>query len=266
MPNSSPTATEQLGLTAAFLKCASAYNFRCRKIGLPMVTWLMKANLRKHGFPVYLRVGTDDYMILKQIFVEDEYAPLRDLPEPKCIVDCGGSVGFSSLYFARAYPSARIIAIEPAECNSSVFLQNLSEYGNRVQLIKSAVWSHPARLIIRNAPITNLATISVREARADEREDLMSIDIPTILDRFKLAAIDLLKIDIEGAESELFEEPLCHTWLPRVRNIAIELHNETAKSRFFAAMQQYRCETIESGELTICRNIASKHFGRNKAQ
>jgi FkbM family methyltransferase len=257
MPNSSPTATEQLGMTAALLKCALAYNFRCHKIGLPSFTWLMKANLRKYGFPVYLRVGTSDYDILKQIFVEDEYAPLRHLSEPKCIVDCGANVGFSSLYFARAYPSARIIAIEPDAGNAAVFQRNLSLYSDRVELIQSALWSRAARLVVQHAPVTFEAAITVREAHDQEREDFMAIDIPSILDRFKLPAIDLLKIDIEGAESELFEEPLCHTWLPRVRNIAIEIHNETAKSRFFAAMQQYHCETIESGELTICRNIRS---------
>jgi FkbM family methyltransferase len=255
MPNSSPTATEQLGVTAALLKCALAYNFRCHKIGLPSFTWLMKANLRKYGFPVYLRAGTSDYAILKQIFVEDEYAPLRHLPEPKCIVDCGANVGFSSLYFARAYPSARIIAIEPDAGNAAVFLRNLSLYSDRVQLIQSALWSRAARLVVQHAPVTFEAAISVREAQDHEREDLLAIDIPTILDRFKLPAIDLLKIDIEGSESELFEEPLCHQWLPRVRNIAIEIHNEAAKSRFFGAMERYSYELIESGELTICRNI-----------
>jgi FkbM family methyltransferase len=255
---SSKSVIEHLGLNAAFLKCAVAYNFRCRRIGLPTVTWLTQTNLRQHGIRLFLRVGTSDYPILKQIFVEDEYAPLKDLPNPQCIVDCGANVGYSSLYFARLYPQAHILAVEPDEENAAVFMLNLARYQDRVELLKSAVWSRPARLVIRHAPVTMEAAIGVREALEEEREDLVAIDMPTILDRVKNQYIDLLKIDIEGSERELFREPECHRWLPRVRNIAIELHDDIGRSRFLSAMHRYACQMSESGELTICKGIGPR--------
>jgi hypothetical protein len=82
----------------------------------------------------------------------------------------------------------------------------------------------------------------VREALEEEREELVAIDIPTILDRVKSQYIDLLKIDIEGSERELYKEPDCHRWLPRVHNIAIELHDDIRKARFLTGMQHYACQ------------------------
>jgi FkbM family methyltransferase len=261
MPGSSSlTVMQHLGWSAGLWKCAIAYNFRCRKFGLPAFIWLTKAYLRKHGMTVYMRVGTSDYVILKQIFVEDEYAPLRDLDQPRWIVDCGANVGFSSLYFAQLYPSANILAIEPDVNNAKVFMHNLSGYKDQVELIRSAIWSHPARLVINPAPVTMEAAISVREAREDENETFVATDISSILDRIEGHEIDLLKIDIEGAEGDLFREPDCHRWLPRVRNIAIELHTETCKTRFFSAMARYDFVMSQSGELTICKNIAPKQL------
>ena len=256
-------AIDQIGWTAGLLKCAVAYNFRAPKVGLPTFTWPMRVHLQKQGIPVYLRAGTSDYSILKQIFVDDEYEPLQHLDHPRYIVDCGANVGFSSLYFARLYPSARIFAIEPDEQNATVFLRNLSSYADRVELVQSAIWSSPARLVIQRGPVTFEAAIGVREARADEKEDLFAIDIPAVLNRLRsqspdLPKIDLLKIDIEGSEGELFREPACHQWLPLVRNIAIELHNDICKTLFLKAMERYNFDLNISGELTICRNIAPK--------
>lgn len=102
------------------------------------------------------------------------------------------------------------------------------------------------------------SSTSVREALENEPEDLVAIDMPTILDRVQSQYIDLLKIDIEGSERELFKEPECHRWLPRVRNIAIELHDEIGKARFLNAMQHYACQMSESGELTICKGIVPR--------
>jgi FkbM family methyltransferase len=252
------SALKQIGYRAAVLKCAIAYNFRCHRVGLPPFTWLTKVPLRKHGRSVYLRGGTSDYDIFKQIFVEDEYAPLGQLSNPRCIVDCGANVGFSSLYFATIYPSARILAIEPDGQNASVFRRNLSDYEDRVELIQSAVWGHPARLVLQRAPVTMEAAIHVREAAEGEQEDFVAIDIPAILDRLQSESVDLLKVDIEGSEGELFREPYCHRWLPRVKNIAIELHNDTCRAAFFRAMERYNCDLSESGELTICKNLTPK--------
>ncbi|HEY2844790.1 MAG TPA: FkbM family methyltransferase, partial [Bryobacteraceae bacterium] len=67
------------------------------------------------------------------------------------------------------------------------------------------------------------------------------------------SSIDLLKLDVEGAEREIFTPP--HDWLASVKNIAIELHGTEAANRFRAAMEPYQCEMVSRGDVRVCRNL-----------
>jgi hypothetical protein len=79
-------------------------------------------------------------------------------------------------------------------------------------------------------------------------------DIPSLLEMTGGEPIDLLKIDIERSELEIFGED-CSGWLPAVRNICIELHGEDCERVFLRALQEFDYERGASGELTICRNL-----------
>ena len=61
-------------------------------------------------------------------------------------------------------------------------------------------------------------------------------------------------VDIEGGEFDLFSGG---SWLPRVRNVSIELHGEECTHAFFTAMSRYDFELIRRGELTVCLGVAS---------
>ncbi len=92
--------------------------------------------------------------------------------------------------------------------------------------------------------------VRVRAARAGEIGGIEAIDLPSL----GLNRIDLLKIDIEGSEANLFAEG-SDRWLPHVSNIAIELHGNECEERFHNAMSNYCYTLLHSGELTICRDI-----------
>ncbi len=78
--------------------------------------------------------------------------------------------------------------------------------------------------------------------------------MPSLLRLTPDGRVDLLKIDIEGAEVELFRDGST-AWLAQVRNIVIELHGGECELAFFRALAPYRYELSRSGELTFCRNI-----------
>ena len=65
---------------------------------------------------------------------------------------------------------------------------------------------------------------------------------------------DILKIDIESAETVVFSQNY-EKWLRKVQNIVIELHGEECEAIFFKAMSPYKYDLYTSGELTVCRNI-----------
>jgi len=48
------------------------------------------------------------------------------------------------------------------------------------------------------------------------------------------------------------------SWLPRVRNICIELHGQDCQEVFFHALKDFDYELGHSGELTVCRNLRLK--------
>jgi FkbM family methyltransferase len=238
-------------------------------------------SLRVHGVshPLTLRPATSDYGVFRKIFVEREYAPLDDLDAPRLIIDCGANVGYSSAYFLSRFPTARVIAVEPDPDNADVCRRNLVCYGDRAQVLVRAVWPRSTRLTLLHygdlgdrgeCGIQVYETTSVDSdpaAGGDWPEhvhrgpnppvpfgEVEAVSIPAIIDSAGDIPVDLLKMDIEKAELEVFRAAELE-WLAKVKNIAIELHGAAERNAFTAALEPYRCESMESGELTICRNI-----------
>ncbi len=179
---------------------------------------------------------------------------MRWWPMVRCrvIVDCGANVGYASAYLLSRFPQARVIAIEPFPANALLCRRNLAPYGSRATVIEAAVWSHCTRLVLDHAGGKEWG-VGVRAAQPGEAGDIEAIDLPSL----GLNRIDILKIDIEGSEAELFANNT-DRWLPSVSNIAIELHGAGCERQFRTAMADYLYVELRSGDLTICRSITSR--------
>ena len=218
--------------------------------------------LRPRGcrYPLALRVaGSSDVDVLRQVFAEQGYSVLRDIPDPKVILDCGANVGYSSIFFLNAFEQARVIAIEPDTENFKVCSQNLAPYSSRVQLLHAAVWGRATQVAVHRGSFRDGRewTAQVREASNVDGEIVDALNMVSLLGLTPDGVVDLLKIDIERSELELFGfHP--DRWLPKIRNIAIELHDEECTQVFFHALQGYSYDSSVCGELTICRNIRPK--------
>lgn len=93
---------------------------------------------------------------------------------------------------------------------------------------------------------------STRVFPAAADADVESTTIPELMDEWDIPNIDILKIDVEGAERVIFQGKDT-SWLSRVRVIAIELHDAESRDAFFAAVAPYTGTTIRHGEVTIWR-------------
>jgi FkbM family methyltransferase len=207
-------------------------------------------------FPLNVRLqGTSDEYVLSQIFIGDEYAPLRDIPDPHLIMDLGANVGFSSAYFLSCFPLARVIAVEPDASNACACRANLRAFGDRAQVLQGAAWSQCTTLAFTAPPVRGHEWI-YRVMTAPDRSaaSVQAWDIPTLMAMANINWIDLLKIDIEGAELELFDSTNL-PWLPKVRNLCIELHGDECEDALFRALSGYEYDIAYSGELTILRNL-----------
>jgi FkbM family methyltransferase len=216
---------------------------------------LLKAKGCEH--PIWARSLSSDIDVFYQIFIEEEYLGLDDLQECKLIIDCGANVGYSSIYFLNKYPQAHLIAVEPDEENFKVCQKNLEPYSERVTLIPSAIWSHKTGLVVHSYGEGEEWAIQVKECQENQTPDLLATDIQSLLKLSGAKSIDLLKIDIEGAESVVFSQNY-HQWLNQVQNIVIELHGKECENAFFQALLAYEYKLSNSGELTICQGLSPK--------
>lgn len=205
--------------------------------------------------PVYARKRTSDPNVLQQIFVDREYAPIDDEPGVRWVVDCGANVGYSSIYFLNRFPQCRVLAVEPEPGNVALLRKNLEPYGNRVDIVPAGVWSARTKLVI--VPREEAWATQVRAAQSDEKGDLEAVDMTTLLHRTGAERIDLLKMDIEGSEAEVFSGDV-HAWLPRVRTICMEIHGKRAEEVVLRALTAYEFTNLRSGEQWIFRNIKQK--------
>jgi FkbM family methyltransferase len=117
--------------------------------------------------------------------------------EAPYIIDCGANIGLSVLYFKQLYPKSQIVAIEADPNIFEVLRQNIESYKfKEVQCINSAVWTNSETLNFSVEGSWGGYLSSEPEAKSIT---VKALDLRSLIDK----KIDFLKIDIEGAETEV---------------------------------------------------------------
>jgi FkbM family methyltransferase len=180
-------------------------------------------HLREIGRNVVLRGSTTDIKCFEKIFLAKEYQSPFDL-SPGLIIDAGANTGMATLYFAARYPNATIVAIEPESSNFQTLQRNCIGLKN-VILMQAALWPEDRSLKL-NDPNSEAWTFSVSEqgSGTTPATEVSAVTVEGILRQLGARQIDLLKLDIEGAELELFSRGAAK-WIDQVRFIVIELHD-----------------------------------------
>lgn len=232
------------------------YRLALQNLGLG--AFLQRRKASRHGdttikpkeseHPLFVRSGTSDIYVFEQIFVEREYRCLDQLEGIRTIVDAGANVGFASAYFLSRFKNARVIAIEPDSQNVRALHHNLAPWNERVQIVEGAVWGENCMLELRDDEEVEAWARQVREGN---RGQVAAFDMATLLDRHGIDQLDLLKMDIEGAELAVFQAEHL-SWLNRVRNIVIELHGRECENVFLHAVKERDFSIQRCDELTVC--------------
>lgn len=223
-------------------------------IGLELRNKKIPVSLEGYEHPIFLRYKSSDQWAFRKIFIEDEYVPLSDIDEPKLIIDCGANAGYAAVYFLNKYRNAQLVAIEPDPGNYELCCQNLAPFGDRAKVIQAGVWSHAAPLKITGQAFGQEWALQVSECEEGETPDVIATDLTTVLKDMGDVEIGLLKVDIEGSEKVVFAKNY-ENWLGKVKNLAIEIHDDLDKETVFSAMSAYQYELFYCGELTIYKNV-----------
>jgi FkbM family methyltransferase len=133
------------------------------------------------------------------------------------ILDLGANNGASARWFAREYPEASIVAVEPDADNARICRLNTDGYP--VEVVAAAIGGSPGQVSLDSAT----ASVSYQTTRSSDG-GVPVVTVGQILaDRRSDHELFIVKIDIEGFEEDLFASGT--EWVDEAHVIMIEPHD-----------------------------------------
>jgi FkbM family methyltransferase len=181
-----------------------------------------------NGHPFFYRSGTADVSALNEVLFRkgkksEYYFPLDE--DPKVILDIGGHIGDSAIYYALKYPKARIYTVEPIPANFEILKKNIAPYPN-IRAFNFGLGhengSFPVYALDGNPYNTGGYSLISEGGRLDMEARIRRVS--EFLAENSLDSVDLIKIDTEGAEYDILTA-FPDEALKRVKWIIGELHD-----------------------------------------
>ena len=251
-----------------FLKCINFVRINESGVDLERVEkGLIKATLTINNriVTVYIRSNSSDLQVFESVLLHNEYKSAVDQLSERNnrivnqIVDAGGNIGLTSVYFNCFFPDAHFTIIEPDKGNFIMLKKNIESNGVRNSLLlNNALWVNNETLVIedsfRDGKEWSLIVGTVRtDIKTENKTELTGITLKEIWLKNNQATIDLFKIDIEGAERFLFLE---YQFLANindfVENMVIEIHDEfNIRDNINSKMEEMKFTKTNYGDITL---------------
>jgi methyltransferase, FkbM family len=190
----------------------------------------------EHGVFLVNPISNLGYQLMFGDYEPSMRAVLRKYLEPGGIfIDLGANEGyFSVLASGLVGPHGAVIAVEPQSRLQSVIQANLSLNNcYNVRLIQTVVSGATGSVEIQLAPEVNTGGTSLfkNTKYSLETESVQSLTLADFLARTGAERCDLMKVDVEGAEYDIFMGAEQVLRAGTIQNIALEIHNDILESR-----------------------------------
>jgi FkbM family methyltransferase len=173
-----------------------------------------------------IRRDETDIYVFEAVFIDDDIH-VPELKNPRLILDGGANVGYTTAYLALEHPSAQVIAVEPHAGNCEIFRLNCRGLHN-VTLVEGALWMHAGFMRAEDAAAESWKH-TYAEAESPTVGGCRAYTIDEIIASSESDRCDLLKLDIEGAELQLFSANEAR-WIDSVDIFLIESHSDAAEA------------------------------------
>jgi FkbM family methyltransferase len=213
-------------------------------------------SISNSNYKFKLKKNSSDSRVFEQIILNEEYKTVVDEIRKRkikveSILDLGANIGLSSIYLSAHLSPSKIIALEPSKSTFDRLERNLESTAN-VKCIQKGVWSRNAFL----KADTNFRdgedwSFRLVETSVKEEAIIEAVGLDDLMNSEQISQIDLLKIDVEGGEVELFKSNHL-PWLQKTKIIALEIHDEfECRIEIERKLVEYGFDIFHSGELTI---------------
>lgn len=217
---------------------------------------------------ISLRRGTSDISVFAQVFLENGYG-MKHLKRwheindtynrilrqgSPLILDLGANIGLASLYFAKNWPKAKIIAVEPERANYDLMCNNVSQLEN-VRPVYAAVAGEDGAVKIVN-PENEAWSARTEIAAEGLAESVRALSVRSLVEMAPEGSIPFIaKIDIEGFERNLFSTNT--DWVASFPIVILEPHDwmlpgQGVVTNFFRVLSQQDRDFLIWKENIIC--------------
>lgn len=231
--------------------------------------------------PVLIKENTDDYLIsfsytgknlnllvrkgessdiyvFFQVFIRDEYLPLFNQlrlrgEAPKICLDAGANIGYFAIALLCWFPDCKIVSVEPDEENYALLLSNVSltKLNSSVVPIRAALWVKNTKLFLKKESVQEWAYAVTEEITEDGECEALTLS--NISAKHSVTGFfDVIKIDVEGAEQQLFVDSDFLQSLQLTRVIGLEIHDDKAnRVEIESSLHRLGYAISNQGELTL---------------
>jgi FkbM family methyltransferase len=163
-------------------------------------------------------VDAKSFLAQRKAIFEQQIYRFETRKDTPLIIDGGANVGLSVLYFKRSYPKSRVIAFEPDPDLFQVLSKNCAAFQlTDIELVPKALWTEDT--IVKFDCEGADAGRTVADTESFQAVDVCACRLRDYLDQ----DIDLLKLDLEGAEVDVLLD--CVDRLKNARKIIVEYHS-----------------------------------------
>lgn len=182
----------------------------------------------------------EDARIALNFFSNDNSWLKYPLPsEAKTIVDLGANIGMSSLFWSMQYPDARIEAVEMVAANAERCRKLFEKNQINANVTQAAVAASDGVMQYQandSHTCNHLQVFDDIPAVASRLVSVQTYSLASLLEKLSLQQVDILKVDIEGAESFLLQT--VESWAPAVRWMLMELHHNIKYEEAVATLKK----------------------------
>lgn len=172
----------------------------------------------------------------REIYIKRHYSFQCNTATP-IIIDAGGNIGMSAIWFKRSFPNSRLTVYEADPNLAATITRNMQSAGlTDVEVCQTAVWDKDGFVAFDNTGADKGAISSTG------RIQVPSINLSSRIPQH----VDMLKLDVEGAEYDIINRMSVEGTLSRIQHIVAEYHITRADvDRFLESLRLIRASGMQ---------------------